>query len=102
MFQRKNLGKTILQSANLPATDIEVATVQLEDALLVYEITATVGTHVEIQRHGIGLGGTQPIQPAGSAMTSADLQTALDGHRQSVANTVAWRAAMDMAAGQVK
>lgn len=92
MHQQRDLGKKVVQSAG---QNVDVATIQLADATVVYEITATVGAYTEKQRHVIGASGTNPIQPP--ALTAAQLQTALDGFRQRVADNAAWHAAMEAA-----
>ncbi len=101
-FARKDLGKKSLTSAHLPGQAIDVSAVQLEDDLVVYEITATIGSHTETQRHSIGAGGTNPVQGGpGAPKTALDLQSALDAFRQQVADNVAWKAAMESAANSV-
>lgn len=98
MHLAKDLGQKKMKASD--GQDVDVATKQIDDDLVVFEITATVGTHVEVQRHAIGVGGTNPVQPA--SMTPAQLQGALDGFRQIVADNAAWHAAMDVAASGVK
>lgn len=121
MHQRKDLGIKLVSSANLalvaenlqsmpapPAavgevplpSQISVSTVQLEDELIVYEISATIAGHTETQRHAIGIGGTNPKQPV--AMSAAGLQAWLDEMRQIVADNAAWHVAMGAAAEQVE
>lgn len=88
-----------MQSANLPGVDIDVMTVQLQDTILVYEITASVGGRTETQRHAIGASGTNAKQPP--VLSPTDLQVALDGFRQAVADSAAWHAAIERASGQI-
>lgn len=112
MFKRRDLGVKMMSSDNLRAAlgktgpsmpsgggEISVSTVQIEGPTVVYEITATIGDHTEIQRHAIGINGTNPHQA--QPMTTADLQAALDRFRQNVADTVAWRAVMEESTAQV-
>jgi hypothetical protein len=77
-----------LQSLNLAGQSITISTVQLDDNPIVYEVTATIGTKTYTERHAIGAMGTGPL------MTASDLQKALDGFRQAVADKVAWQVAM--------
>lgn len=81
------------------AAGISVSTVQMENDLVVYKITATVGSHTETQMHSIGLGGTNPAQPP--PMSTAELQVWLDEKRQIVADNAAWHAALDVASSEV-
>jgi hypothetical protein len=87
MIARTFSTKT-LQSANLPGQDIAISTTQLGSNPIVYEITATIGAHVYAERHAIGAMGSGPL------MTAAELQKAVDGYRQQVADTAAWQVAM--------
>jgi Asp/Glu/hydantoin racemase len=84
----RTLSTKTLQSANLPGQNITVATTQLDDNPIVYEITATIGAHAHVQRHAIGAMATGPL------MTAAELQKAVDGYRQQVADAAAWQVAM--------
>jgi hypothetical protein len=84
----RTLATKTLQSANLPGQDITIVTVQIDNNPIVYEITATIGAHVHTERHAIEAKGTGPL------MKTAELQTALDGFRQSVADAAAWQVAM--------
>jgi hypothetical protein len=79
---------------------IVVTTRQLAHKLIVYEITAAVGDHVETQQFSIGDGGSTPKQTA--AMTATELQEWLDDKRQTVADNVAWHVAMESAGSQVQ
>ncbi|HLZ93380.1 MAG TPA: hypothetical protein VKQ28_16870 [Candidatus Acidoferrum sp.] len=104
MFKSRDLGVKMMTSANLASSSptlspITVSTVQIEDANVVYEITAALGEHKEVQRHTVGVGGTNPHQA--QPMSASDLQAALDGFRQHVADTVAWRAIMEESSAQV-
>lgn len=98
MHQGKDLGQKKMKSSD--GQDVDVATKQVDDDLVVFEIAATVGGHTEVQRHAIGASGTNPVQPP--VMSPAELQAALDGFRQIVADNAAWHAAMDVAASGVK
>jgi hypothetical protein len=84
----RTLSMKTLQSANLPGQNITIDTRQIDNNPIVYEITATIGAHVYTERHAIGAMGTGPL------MTAAELQKAVDGYRQQVADAAAWQVAM--------
>jgi hypothetical protein len=89
------LPPATLTSTNLPGQNIAVTTTLISTIPLVYEITATVQGSTYTERHTIGADGGGPL------MTATDLQTALNGYRQAVADKVAWQASIAAAAAQV-
>lgn len=84
-----------LTSTNLPGQNIAVTAALISTIPLVYEITATVQGSTYTERHTIGADGGGPM------LTAADLQAALNGYRQGVADKVAWQASIAAAAAQV-
>ena len=94
-FVVRTLAQKQLTSTNYPGHTFTVDTVQIDDLPIVYEITASLSGESEIQRHAIGADGTGPV------MTAPQLQAAVDGYRQQVADALAWRLAMAAAAPSV-
>jgi len=87
------LADKTLQSANLPGQNVLISTAQIEMNPIVYEITASIGTHIYTERHTIGAMGTGPL------LTVAELQAMVDSFRQRVADAAAWQVAMSPVGG---
>ena len=94
-MEPRTLPAKTLQSASLPGQDVLIATVQISANPIVYEISATIGTHIYTERHTIGAMGGGPL------LTAARLQADLDGYRQQVADRAAWQVAMSGPQAQV-
>lgn len=94
-FSIRTLAQKQMTSPNYIGQTFAVDTVQIDDAPVVYEITATLNGQTEKQRHTIGAMGTGPV------MTALQLQATVDGYRQQVVDALAWRMAMAAAAPQV-
>jgi len=86
-FQTRKLADKTLTSPNCVGKQIAVSAAQVDSNPIVYEITAIIEEHVEIQRHTVGAMGVGPV------LTVPELQAFLDECRQKVADAVAWQAA---------